>query len=263
MSQESDQKYNVPGLDRALSIIELLNERTDGLSVNEVAAVLRLPVNSVYRIMTTLERRKYVKKSKYGPGFILSEKLLQLASPVTGDPSFIESVMPYLYQLRDETRESMLTGTIIKNEGIVLEQIDGLHNFSFKVKPGLRFPLHTSAPGKAYLAELPEKESGQIISSLNLTRFTSNTITTQAKLLREILQVRKQGYAVDREEEMEGQICIGAVVKNKKNNIAGAIWLVAPSNRMDRQKIEDTGCIIKEAANEISTNLGYLSLAVA
>ena len=146
MSLSTDQKYNVPGLDRALSIIELLNEKTKGLSVNEVAAILGLPINSVYRIMTTLERRKYVKKSKDGPGFILSEKLLQLATPVTGDPSFIESVIPYLYKLRDETRESMLAGTIVEEEGIVLEQIDGLHNFSFKVKPGLRFPLHTSAP---------------------------------------------------------------------------------------------------------------------
>ena len=75
MSLLIDQKYNVPGVDRALSIIELLNEKTDGLSVNEVAAILKLPVNSVYRIMTTLERRKYVKKSKGGPCVILSEKL--------------------------------------------------------------------------------------------------------------------------------------------------------------------------------------------
>ena len=263
MSQETDQKYNVPGLDRALSIIELLNERTDGLSVNEVAAVLRLPVNSVYRIMTTLERRKYVKKSKDGPGFILSERLLQLATPVTGDPSFIESVIPYLYKLRDDTQESMLAGTFVNEEGIVLEQIDGLHNFSFKVKPGLRFPLHTSAPGKAFLASLPDTESKQIIARLKLTRFTLKTITTQAKLHKELTEVRQLGYAVDREEEMEGQICIGAVIKNKKNNIAGAIWLVAPSNRMDKQKIHHTGRLIKQSVDEISTSLGYLSLAVA
>ena len=108
MSLINDQKYNVPGLDRALSIIELLNENANGLSVNEVAAILKLPVNSVYRIMSTLERRKYVKKSKGGPEFILSEKLLQLATPVTGDPSFTESAIPHLYKLRDETRESLL-----------------------------------------------------------------------------------------------------------------------------------------------------------
>jgi DNA-binding IclR family transcriptional regulator len=263
MSLFTDQKYNVPGLDRALSIIELLNERTMGLSVNEVAAILKLPVNSVYRIMTTLERRKYVKKSKDGPGFILSEKLLQLATPVTGDPSFIESVIPYLYKLRDDTQESMLAGTFVNEEGIVLEQIDGLHNFSFKVKPGLRFPLHTSAPGKAFLASLPDTESKQIIARLKLTRFTLKTITTQAKLHKELTEVRQLGYAVDREEEMEGQICIGAVIKNKKNNIAGAIWLVAPSNRMDKQKIHHTGRLIKQSVDEISTNLGYLSLAVA
>ena len=263
MSLFTDQKYNVPGLDRALSIIELLNERTMGLSVNEVAAILKLPVNSVYRIMTTLERRKYVKKSKDGPGFILSEKLLQLATPVTGDPSFIESVIPYLYKLRDDTQESMLAGTFVNEEGIVLEQIDGLHNFSFKVKPGLRFPLHTSAPGKAFLATLPDTESKQIIARLKLTRFTPKTITTQAKLHKELTEVRQLGYAVDSEEEMEGQICIGAVIKNKKNNIAGAIWLVAPSNRMDKQKIHHTGRLIKQSVDEISTNLGYLSLAVA
>jgi len=76
-------------------------------------------------------------------------------------------------------------------EGIVLEQIDGLHNFSFKVKPGLRFPLHTSAPGKAYLASLPDTESKQIIARLKLTRFTPKTITTQAKLHKELKEVRQ------------------------------------------------------------------------
>jgi hypothetical protein len=32
---------------------------------------------------------------------------------------------------------------------------------------------------------------------------------------------------------------------------------------MDKQNIEDTGRLIKQAADEISTDLGYLSLAVA
>jgi DNA-binding IclR family transcriptional regulator len=68
---------------------------------------------------------------------------------------------------------------------------------------------------------------------------------------------------VDREEEMDGQVCIGAVVKNRKNSIAGAIWMVAPSNRMDEKKIKQTGEMIKQSAEQLSTNLGYLSLAVA
>ncbi len=263
MTISSDQKYNVPGLDRALSIIELLNENALGLSVNEVAAILKLPVNSVYRIMATLERRKYVKKSKGKPGYVLSEKLLKLATPISGDPSFIEATLPHLYELRNNTKESMLTGVILKNEGVVLEQIEGIHNFSFKVKPGLRFPLHTSAPGKAYLAELNEKNRSMIISGLKLTRFTKNTLTCPKKLEEECKKIKKLGYSVDNEEEMDGQICIGSIVKNRKNEIAGAIWMVAPTNRMTQEKINKTGYLIHQAANLISTDLGYLSLNVA
>ncbi len=263
MTSISEKKYNVPGLDRALTIIELLNERTEGLSVNEVAAHLKLPVNSVYRIMTTLERRKYVRKSKGEPKYILSEKLLQLATPVSGDPSFLETVIPYLYNLRDATKESLLAGVLVGDEGIVLEQIDGIHNFSFKVKPGLRFPLHTSAPGKAYLAELSTKERANTLSRLELNRFTPQTITTQSKLNEELDRVQSLGYAVDREEEMEGQICVGAIVKNRKSTVAGAIWLVAPTIRLNGDEMERAGELIRKTAEEISTKLGYLSLQVA
>ena len=62
MTSKIDPKYNVPGLDRALSIIELLNGNPTGLSVNEISHSLKYPLNSVYRIMMTLERRHYVRK---------------------------------------------------------------------------------------------------------------------------------------------------------------------------------------------------------
>ncbi|MDG1139311.1 MAG: IclR family transcriptional regulator [Opitutales bacterium] len=259
----STKKYNVPGLDRALSIVELLNSHANGLSVNEIAATLSLPANSVYRIMTTLERRRYIRKKKEGTGYVLTDKLLSMATPVTGDPSLIESSMPYLYKLRDQTMESVLIGTITGKEGVVLEQIEGLHPFSFRVKPGLRFPLHTSAPGKAYLANLSEPKRSKLIHTLYLKRFTKNTITDPKNLLEECVSIGKHGYAVDREEEMEGQVCIGSVVKNGKNNLAGAIWLVAPTNRINHEKIKEFGALLSLATDAISTDLGYLSFKAA
>ena len=37
--------------------------------------------------------------------------------------------------LRDETKESILCGTLLEQEGVVLEQVEGLHSFSFRIKP--------------------------------------------------------------------------------------------------------------------------------
>ena len=147
-----DKKYNVPGLDRALSIIELLNANPLGLSVNLIANRLNYPLNSVYRIMTTLERRKYVSKQSGESVFVLSEKLLKLATPVAGEPAFIEMALPKMRSLRDSSQETVLAGVLVGEEGVVLEQVEGLHSFSFRVNPGLRFPLHTAAPGKIFLS---------------------------------------------------------------------------------------------------------------
>ena len=263
MNSPTEQKYNVPGLDRALTIIELLNEKPTGLSVNEISTELKFPVNSVYRIMSTLERRNYVVKRNGESVYVLSEKLLGLATPVVGDPSFIENAIPHMRSLRDLTKESMLAGVMLENEGVVLEQVEGVHNFSFKVNPGLRFPLHTAAPGKAFLAHIGASDRERIVAELNLEKFTDNTIIKRKDLIAEIEQVAKLGYAVDREEEMEGQVCIGSAVLNRNAELAGAIWLVAPTSRLPEKEIPRIGNLIKDAAGKISASLGCVFLQVA
>ena len=110
MSSKIESKYNVPGLDRALSIIELLNKNPAGLSVNEIAHSLKYPLNSIYRIMMTLERRKYVRKQSGESVFVLSDKFLTLATPVAGEPAFIETAMPFMRDLRDELWSLFLPG---------------------------------------------------------------------------------------------------------------------------------------------------------
>ena len=100
--------------------------------------------------MMTLERRKYVRKQSGESFFVLSDKFLTLATPVAGEPAFIETAMPHMRDLRDDTMESVFAGVLVGNEGVVLEQCEGLHPFSFRISPGLRFSLHTPRPRERY-----------------------------------------------------------------------------------------------------------------
>ena len=65
MKVNADDKYHVPGLERGLRVIEILNERPEGMSMNELSAKLGIPTNSVYRILATLERGDYVRKANW------------------------------------------------------------------------------------------------------------------------------------------------------------------------------------------------------
>lgn len=256
MSSKIESKYNVPGLDRALSIIELLNKNPAGLSVNEIAHSLKYPLNSIYRIMMTLERRKYVGKQSGESVFVLSDKFLTLATPVAGEPAFIETAMPFMRDLRDDTMESVFAGVLVGNEGVVLEQCEGLHPFSFRISPGLRFSLHTAAPGKLFLAHLETKKRNKIMDGLKLNKLTPNTITTKEGLEKEILKASKDGYAVDYEEEFKGQVCVGAPVLGKNAKLIGSIWIVAPTSRLPKSKISETARRVMENADKISQTLG-------
>ena len=258
-----DHKYNVPGLDRALSIIELLNSNPLGLSVNELACRLEYPLNSVYRIMTTLERRKYVHKQPGNSVFILSEKFLQLATPVAGEPAFIEMALPHMRALRDLSKETILAGVMVGTEGVVLEQVEGLHSFSFRINPGLRFPLHSAAPGKIFISQLERKRQISTIEALDLKRYTSNTIVSKNALGDEIKLVSTQGYGVDYEEAIKGQACVAAAVLGRNAKLVGSIWLVAPTSRLARKDIPKIASLVKKSAEEISTSLGNQFLQVA
>ena len=50
----------------------------------------------------TLERRHYVRKQSGGSVFVLSDKFLTLATPVAGEPAFVETAMPFMRDLRDD-----------------------------------------------------------------------------------------------------------------------------------------------------------------
>ena len=52
-----NESSQVPALDRALNILELLAQHPDGMRMREIAEKLELPANSVFRLTATLDER--------------------------------------------------------------------------------------------------------------------------------------------------------------------------------------------------------------
>ncbi len=256
-------RYQVPNLDRALTIMELLSDYPAGLNTTEIAERMRVPKNSVFRITRTLFERGYLDRDEGNKAFRLTQKFFHLGHSSSGEQSLIERSLESMRELRDQTKETVLIGTLLGNEGVVLEQVVGKHPFKFMVDPGLRFYLHTAAPGKAILARLPEAESERIIRSMKMPRFTNRTITTTEGFHSELHRVRENGYAIDSSEEFEGQHCVAAAIVNAYNYPIAAIWITAPSTRLTEAHFEEFGRLTAESAARISERFGYRALGVA
>lgn len=256
-SKPKSANYHVPNLERALRVIECLARRNDGMSINEIAADLDIPKNSAYRITMTLLNNGYLVRNEESKKLTLSRKFITIGHAALGDFSLVENAMGVMRELRDEIQESVLLGTLLEYEGVVLDQALGGHPFKMMVDPGTRFNLHASAPGKAIMAFLPEPELKATLKSITFTRYNSRTITTQKALMKELLEARESGYALDRSEQFEAIHCVAAPIFNDTGYPVAVIWTTAPTDRIPESRFPEIGGQVAAAAARISARLGY------
>ncbi|VGO13751.1 Transcriptional regulator KdgR [Pontiella desulfatans] len=254
-----ESRYKVPNLERALVIMEHLLDYPQGLSITEITEHLGLSKNSVFRITMTLLGHGYVVRDEQ-KRFSLSKKLLLMGCQSMGEYSFIENSLDIMRLCRDEIKESVFIGTLIENEGVVIEQVLGSHPFKFTIDSGHRLPLHAAAPCKAMLAFLPENELRERLQGYKFTRYNENTITTRTAFDKEMAGIKADGFALDRAEQLHGAHCISAPVFNQYGYPIAAIWTTGPSDRLPASKFPRLGKVVRGYADLISRRMGHDAL---
>lgn len=121
--------------------------------------------------------------------------------------------------------------------------------------------MHSTALGKVILSHLPPQKSKAILESYDLVALTPRTITDVKTLVDQFITFRKQGFAIEREENELGGLCIAAPIYDHTANPIGAISMSLPISRVDESMIPTYGEKISVTAKRISKKLGYISEA--
>lgn len=258
MESTAHNKYNIPILAKGMELIELIAQHPEGLSIQEIVNLLGHSKTSVYRIIWSLEEMGYLHKNQLKGTFSLTRKMFKIGLSTIGTTTIFEHSYEPMRRLRDKLRETVVLGTLMGTKIVILEQVIGSHHFSFILKPGMGVCLHASAPGKAFLANIEDWERDEIISKIELTKFTDKTITNSSDFLLELEKVKRCGYGVDRGEELSGVRCIGAPIFNLAGKIAASIWISGPAERLLDESIDEIGKEVVACANEISEKIGYI-----
>ncbi len=251
------KRYHVPIIVRALRVLEHLAEHPGGCGATEISESLRIPKNTAFRILTTLADHGYLARDNEGKTYRLERKLLNLGYAAIDESSLVEKSIDILRELRDAVGESAFLAVRLEHQGVVVEQVPGLHPVKVLLQIGHRFPMHSAAPGKALLAYLPEAEVDAALQALKYQKYTERTITTAKAMRKELEEVRRLGYALDHAEEIEGMHCVGAAVLNHSGRPLAAIWIGGIAAALPSKDFERLGGIVKSAALRISQRFGY------
>lgn len=243
-----------PAAESATKVIKFLAECEQETGISEISRGTEINKNMVFRILNSLEKEGWVycNEQKYSLTllpFKLASKAISRLTPST-------TALPILYNLHNQIGESTYFGVLKDDKVLYLQHLDGIKAVRVAGRTGGEYELYCSAPGKVLLAFADEAFIEEYTSREHEKR-TANTITSKDALKKELENIRKCGYALDREEFGNGISCVAAPVFDYTGKVVGAIGCSAFTLNNNWQKTtEQMLPFVKKAAIEISNRLG-------
>jgi IclR family acetate operon transcriptional repressor len=164
--------------------------------------------------------------------------------------------LPILEELRDSSNESV--NLAIRDDQYVtyIERMLGNNMLEMRSEIGKRELIHSTALGKAMLAQLPTTELNKFIAGYDFTPVTPHTITDSDAFSLEVQETLLRGFAVDNQENELGGRCVAAPIFDYHGKPVAAISISVPLQRFPKEKTPEFGAMVKQAAQAISLQLG-------
>lgn len=239
---------------RAIKILEVIANQSKGVSLSEISVAVDIPVTSASDIIKALLDEEFIEvideRSKlYGIGV----KAFFIGNAFIANTSLIDKSKTIIEDLCDKTEKTVFLG----------KEVNGRITYIYKHEPknplvatcdiGSRTNLHCTSLGKSFLAY--DSELLESLRDKELIKKTPFTLTGYDALVKDVNNVRAKGYALDRREQNDHLLCIGAPVFDSNHKVIAAVS-VSGLYREDAD-VEGTGVIVKEAAVLISRRMGY------
>jgi DNA-binding IclR family transcriptional regulator len=241
---------------KAVGILDILATKADyGINLTELSVLIDMPKSSTHRYLATLQELGLAER-KDGERFCLGTKVIELAGSFLVHSDLRNESQSILADLSDQTGETIHLAVPSGTEVVYIAKIEGKHALGMFSHIGARLPMYCTALGKAILAFSDEKLLGAVLSELRPAR-TEKSITSAEVLREELAVTRERYFAVDDEENEMGIRCVGAPIFDFTATPIAAISISAPRQRVDRERYEQLGAQVVEAASLISRRKGY------
>jgi len=244
----------VPAIDKCFAILELLVQSREPMGISNISGNLNLNKSTVFNILHTLVKLdvlEYHADGKFGFG----TRFYTLGEMTGKRSALLQTAHPYLQTINEKTKLSAFLGLRSDLHSILIDKVDSAHGIKVSSEIGMQMPPLAGAGIKAMLSQLSDEEIEEVLARAELKRYTPNSITRKAVYKKEILQVRKQGIAYDREEYIEGMIAFAIPVGINRKDLQAAIWAVGLTRQVPESSIPELTEMLRGISREINFRL--------
>jgi len=238
MKKNQTGGHIVQSVDRALSIIELFNDRTQELTLNEISAAIDLSPSTTYGLVNTLFHRHFLSKNnlngKYTLGKAMLTPKLELQHKINN--LLIREANWYMHKL---SAEFNITVMLFSHKNTILTNLKNVTPTPVEFTPIVDY--HTSVSARNIMTRWTEKEIREYFSQRSMVRYTEKTITDVDILLEKIHETKERGYAIQIDELDIGWGAYGVMIFGINNEIIGTLSIDGPKEVLISKQKEICG----------------------
>ncbi len=241
-------------LGRALEVLTAFSSSRPRLTLAELAVITGQNKATLLRHLDVFLQTRLVER--HGDAYSLGLGSFALgASYLAQNDLYAVSRAP-MEELAEELGETISLAVRDGAEVVYIEVVHGQAEIGVQSRVGVRQPAHCSALGKVLLAWATPDERQAAVYAHPLVRMTPTTITAPRELEVHLAEVRRNGFAVDNEERIEGVRCVATPIIDRTNRVTAALSVSGASFRMHDEKFERSRKACMAATRRMSLRLG-------
>jgi DNA-binding IclR family transcriptional regulator len=243
-------------VDLSLSLLEHLASSREPIGVSELAREFASSKATVYRHLQALVLHGFVHQEPTTMRYAAGIKLFVLGERLRERFDVLAVAREEMASLREETRQPVTLSTLVENQVVVLEVLQGQAIVNFGTQPGTVLDLHASAHGNVALAFGPEGLMEHCLAR-PLKAWTPQTICSSNALRRAVAQVRAQGWATAPNRVVQGVNGLAAPLFNHTGAYAGAVAIAGSIQYIPASPSRSLIRAVTQTAERISRKLGW------
>jgi IclR family transcriptional regulator, KDG regulon repressor len=243
--------YIIQPVLRSLLVLEAVAASPVPLTLKQIVADTGMPKTTTFKHVQTLKRAGYLAVEPVSERIQLGIKLLLMAGKDERFAHLREFCLPEMIKLRDNLGETVNLATLEGSEIVYIAVVESRRTLRTHASQGVRDPAHTTAVGRAMLANLFDQEIDKVIPSKPVA-LTAKTDTDRQSIRDKIATAKVLGYSTETGENEEGVCCIGVAIPTPNGWPTAGISVSGPQLRMAEDRFQDMAGAIADAARSIS-----------
>lgn len=238
MKQDACKTVLTQSVIKALHILEYINQNGEK-GIREISEALDLDKSTVHRLVVTLKQQKYLQQNLSNNRYFCTLKIFQMGMMLAEHLGVNRQIRVLLEELAAKTGESVNLGILDEKDVVHVEKVENKEIIKVDMGIGAKFPSYATSLGKAILAYLSEEQLQVLFESVVLHPQTPNTHTSFENLHNDLQEIKRKGYATDKEEYSLGLSCIAVPVRGRMGKAIAAISVAFPTYRFPKTAAEE------------------------